>query len=407
MDNFSHHRYLRTLVQSMLAGIGLVAAVVVLADPYDLYGILHAPGVNAIKPVPQHFRNEIKLARAQQVSADQFLVGNSRVEVGFDPDSPQLGGGAYNLGLAGTGTSVAVGQLQYLRSLGVQPRRVVAGIDFHDSLLRPGEREGIWNPPPSPVSAWRWRFETLFSLGALRDAAATFTMQGDGEAETMTARGLNPLQQYAKYVRNDGYYKIFRQRAEESAAMLVRAAGTGLDREGTRRKLRALLEVAVRDNPGAEVHLVVYAYHAQLLAQYEASGLWPRFEEWKMILLEEAEAGRARYPQGRIVLHDFSGFGDFNCEAIPAPGSQGATRWYWEAGHQKPALGEEMLRRMLAPASASASGDFGMAVTAQNWERNRQRIAAERARCAAAQPQLFEEAQQLVARASRRQETGE
>lgn len=402
MDNFSHHGYLRTLALTMLAGIGLVAALVVLADPYDLYGILRAPGVNALKPAPQHFRNEIKLARAQQVSATQFLVGNSRVEVGFDPDSPQLGGGAYNLGLAGTGTSVAIGQLQYLRSLGVQPRRTVAGMDFHDALLRPGEREGTWYPPAQPAAAWRWRFETLFSLGALRAAAATFIMQGDGEAETMTARGLNPLHQYAKYVRNDGYYKIFRQRAEENAAMLTRAAGTGLDREGTRKKLRALLDVAARDNPGAEVHLMVYAYHAQLLALYEASGLWPRFEEWKAILLEEVEAGRARFPQARIVLYDFSGFGDFNCEAIPAPGSQGTTRWYWEAGHQKPALGEEMLQRMLAPAPAAA-GDFGMALTAQNWERNRQRIAAERARCAAAQPELFDEAQQLVARAARPQ----
>lgn len=401
MATISHRSYLRTLAQSMLVGIGLVTALVVLADPYDLFGIVRAPGVNDKKPVPYYFRNEIKLARAQQVDATQFLVGNSRVEVGFDPASPQFGGSAYNLGLAGTGTSVAVGQLAYLRNSGVQPVRVVAGVDFHDSLLRPGERAGVWNTPPMPASSWRWRFETVFSLGAVRAAAATLAMQGNGEAETMTPRGLNPLHEYAGFVRNDGYYKIFRQRAEEGAAMLVQRARHGLDREGARKSVRALLDVSAGDNPGAEVHLLVYAYHAQLLAMYEASGVWPLFEEWKSILQEEAEAARVRHPQARIAVHDFSGFGEFNCEPIPPPGKGGSTRWYWEAGHQKPALGEEMLRRMLT--SQPADG-FGMELTAQSAERNRQRIAAERAQCLASQPGLFAEAQELVARASKQQQ---
>ncbi|XLZ69863.1 hypothetical protein ABT364_25565 [Massilia sp. SR12] len=400
MATLSHRRYLRTLALSLLAGIGLVTALVVVADPYDLFGIVRAPGVNAKKPVPHYFRNEIKLARAQRVAARQFLVGNSRVEVGFDPDSPQFGGSAYNLGLAGTGTTVAVGQLAYLRRSGVRPTRVVAGVDFHDSLLRPGERAGIWNTPPMPAPPWRWRFETTFSLGAVRAAAATLTMQGNDEAESMTPRGLNPLHEYAGFVRHDGYYKIFRQRAEEGAAMLVQRAPYGLDHEGARKSIRALLEVSARDNPGAEVHLLVYAYHAQLLAMYEASGVWPLFEQWKTILQEEAEAGRARYPQARIVVHDFSGFGKFNCEPIPAPGKGGSTRWYWEAGHQKPALGEEMLRRMLAPDAVQGDG-FGMELTAQSAVLNRQRIAAERAQCQASQPGLFGEAQELVARASK------
>jgi hypothetical protein len=143
----------------------------------------------------------------------------------------------------------------------------------------------------------------------------------------------------------------------------------------------------------------VYAYHAQMLALFEASGMWPRFEEWKRIVLEEAQAARARYPQARIVVHDFSGFGEFNCEAIPGPNEKGSTRWYWEAGHQKPALGEEMLRRMLAGAPENG---FGMALSLQNLEQDRQRIAAERATCAAAHPALFAEADELVARAARR-----
>ncbi|WP_426339539.1 hypothetical protein ACN9MZ_25020 [Pseudoduganella sp. S-14] len=400
MSNASHHRYLSQLGLAMLAGLVLVAGVVVLADPYGLYGLVREPGLNAEKPVPQHFRNEIKLSIAQRLGATQFLLGNSRVEVGFDPDSPLLGGSAYNLGLAGTGTMVAAGQLQYLRSFGIKPSRVIAGVDFHDALLAPGQRGGARRVPVAGAGKLGWRVESLFSLAALRDAATTFTMQGDREAETMTERGLNPLNQYVKFARYDGYYKIFRQRAEESAASLVRKAPGDLDREGLRAELRALVDAAASDNPGVDLRLMVYAYHAQMLALFEASGMWPRFEEWKRIVLEEAEAARARYPQAHIVVHDFSGFGEFNCEAIPGPSEKGTTQWYWEAGHQKPALGEEMMRRMLADAP---SNGFGMALTLQNLEQDRQRIAAERASCVAAQPGLFAEASELVARAVRRQ----
>ncbi|KQZ44295.1 hypothetical protein [Duganella sp. Root1480D1] len=400
MSNASHHHYLRKLGLVMLAGVLLVASVVVLADPYGLYGVVRKPGLNADKPVPQYFRNRIKLSGAQRLGATQFLLGNSRVEVGFDPDSPVLGGGAYNLGLAGTGTMVAVGQLQYLRGLGVKPSRVIAGVDFHDALLAPGQKGGVRPVPKAGVESLGWRVESLFSLAALHDAATTFAMQGDREAETMTERGLNPLNQYKKFARYDGYYKIFRQRAEESAASLVRKAPGGLDRDGLRAELRGLFDGAASDNPGVDVRLMVYAYHAQLLALYEASGIWPRFEEWKRIVLEEAEAARGRYPQAHIVVHDFSGFGEFNCETIPGPNEKGSTHWYWEAGHQKPALGEEMLRRMLGGAPESG---FGMALTLQNLEQDRQRIAAERATCAAAHPALFAEAHELVARAASRQ----
>ena len=398
MSNASHHQYLHKLGLAMLTGFLLVAGIVVLADPYALYGVVRKPGLNAEKPVPTRFRNEIKLAGAERLGATQFLLGNSRVEVGLDPDSPLLGGGAYNLGLAGTGTMVAVGQLRHLRSLGVKPTRIIAGVDFHDALLAPGQGGGV-QPPPALAQDWSWRAESLLSLGALRDAAATFAMQGDPEAESMTERGLNPLNQYQKFVRQDGYYKIFRQRAEESAASLVKKAAGDLDRAGLHEELHDLIESAARDNPGVEVHLLVYAYHAQMLALYEASGLWPRFEEWKRIVLEETEAARVHYPQARIVLHDFSGFGEYNCEAIPGPGQHSATRWYWEAGHYKPALGEEMMRRML---SGAAAGNFGMALTSENLELNRQRIAAERNRCAAAQPALFAEAHELVERAAQR-----
>jgi hypothetical protein len=169
-----------------------------------------------------------------------------------------------------------------------------------------------------------------------------------------------------------------------------------------------MLDAVARDNPGVDIHLVIYAYHAQILALFEQSGLWPRFEAWKDILIEEVAAARQRYPQAHIALHDFSGYGYFNCERIPDAGERSNTKWYWEAGHLKSSLGELIMQRMLNPALVPAQlneaerqayQNFGATLEQGTRAANRQRIASERDSCSAANPHLFEDMQLLVASA--------
>lgn len=409
-----HSSYLRWLAFTLLAGCLLAMAFVVVIDPYGLYHVVQRPGMNEVKPSPTRYRNEIKLAAMRHLNAEQILVGNSRIEVGFDPESATLGPRAFNLGLAGTGAITAVGQLEYLRGEGIKPKRLIAGLEFMDALLQPGQRpsKAMRIPQPSPELAWR--FDTVFSLSSLKDALTTLAIQRDGEAETMTGHGFNPLKQYEKFARVDGYYKIFQQRAEESARAAVRKAAGQLDGGAVREELRAMLDAAARDNPGVDVHLVIYAYHAQMLAMFEQSGLWPRFEQWKDILIEEVAAARLRHPQARIALHDFSGYGYFNCESIPGPGERRSTKWYWEAGHLKSSLGEVMMQRMLAPTAVPAQlndaerigfAQFGTVLEASTREANRQRIADERQACSAAHPGVFSDMQTLVTSARQRATT--
>ena len=96
-----------------------------------------------------------------------------------------------------------------------------------------------------------------------------------------------------------------------------------------------------------DVHLIIYPYHAQLMAMFEDAGLLGTMDEWKRMLVREADAARARHPDAHISVWDFSGYGDMRCERIPAPGdTRSVTRWYWEAGHFKSTLGELMLQRI-------------------------------------------------------------
>jgi len=390
--------YLAILALLLAAGAVLLGAFVFVVDPYGLYGVVRRDNFNAVKPGLSRYQNQIKQEHALRRQPRFIILGNSRAEIGFDPRASALAalGAGYNLAIPGTGLATSASQFAQLRQAGVRPRTVIVGMEFIDFLnpaVAPVARPAPAAAAPAHGHAF-WRFDALFSLASVKDAVHTLRIQHDGEAATMSADGFNPLLDYGGHARRDGYHKMFAQRAQESAANLRRKSTRGLATEDFQLLRNFLLAMAATQ---ADVKLVIYPYHAQMLAMFEAAGLWPLFEEWKAQLVQEIGAVRARYPDARISLTDFSGYGAYNCEPIPAANERGtATRWYWEAGHFKKALGDIVLRRVMSPQdSAPDDGQFGMSLDGVSLAQNRERIAQERGSCAAAQPALF--SRQLLA----------
>lgn len=396
---FAH--FIEWMGASVVGGAVLVTVFVILVDPYRIYRLVEISGVNIIKPAPERYQQELKTAAARAVGANVFLMGNSRVEVGLNPDDIEFAGGKrspYNLAVAGSGVGTAHRQFEALR-VANPPSVLVLGVEFLDFLVDQGGAD-LPVQPKGLLERVQWKIDTVFSLNAFLDALKTLQIQHSDEASTMTARGFNPLKEYRGYVRQQGYHSIFRQRAEESAKSigrkphgLVRAnSGTSSDWQ----ELRALLDGAASER--AEIHLVIYPYHAQIMAMFEQAGLWPAFEQWKSLLVREVERTRQMHPGVAVTLWDFSGFGPIQCERIPAKGDlSSAPRWYWEAGHFKSALGDLVLERMLGGGTSStAPAGLGIALDAQSFDENRFRIARERAACAASYPDLFKEVAALI-----------
>jgi len=391
----SYKRFTAWCAAVVGAGVLLVTGCVAVIDPYHLYGFVDSPALNHVKPLPEQYREQIKLAQATAARPDLILLGNSRVEVGLDPDSPQVsahGRTAYNMGLSGTTLTVSERMYAQLRESAAPAAMAVIGVEFLDFLVKPDAAPAP--PAASGPMPWQWRFDTLFSIKSLTDALHTVRLQKATDPETMTARGQTPLRNYNEFARQEGYYAIFQQKAVDNAKNLVRkphnlfVAGTNGSESIAR--LRALLDTMARDR--TEVHLVIYPYHAQLMALFEEAGLQATMEEWKQVLVREADAVRARYPNARISVWDFSGYADMRCERIPGPGdTRTATRWYWEVGHFKSTLGERILQRILGAETA-----FGFRLAADTLDANRQRIAAERAQCASDYPQVFAGAHDLI-----------
>ena len=385
-----------------VAGAGALAcaALVLLVDPYRLYRLAEQPGINQIKTQPERYQKEIKLSGARATAADLFIVGNSRAEIGLDPDYPALSDGGlrpYNLALAGTRIQVAREQLEQLGASGQHARRLIVGAEFLDFPIDPDTPQQPAPPTrfPTLASSLAWRFDALFSIDSVADAIKTLRSQHNPDAPSMTARGFNPLREYQQMARDEGYYALFRQRAQDYAARFKRAPRGLVTRSGSAREFDQLQAVLARGaHDGATVDVVIYPYHAQVMALFEEAGLAPLFEQWKTLLATQVATLRAAHPGARITLWDFSGYAPYQCEAIPAKGDRKAvTRWYWEAGHFKAALGNVMLARMLGNGGDS---DFGTALTPAGIDANRARVARERAACLAANPAVFIEAAALA-----------
>lgn len=394
-------RFLKWSGMVTATGVAACLALVIAADPYRLYRVLERPGFNLVKTQPLRYRNEIKLDGVRAAGADMFIVGNSRAEIGLDPAYPPLaaaGRAPYNLALAGTRIELAHHQLAQLDSKGQHPRHLIVGAEFLDFPVDPKAPQASATPVPTAnaLSELAWRFDTLFSLDSVIDAFKTIRMQDARDAQVMTALGFNPLLEYRTLAREEGYHALFQQRAADYAKRFAKAprglvaAATGSSNEFE--QLRAVVDKGAR--AGARVDVLIYPYHVQIMALLESAGMAPMFEQWKAILARQMETLRAAYPQARITLWDFSGYALYQCEPVPAKGDlTSQTRWYWEAGHFKAELGNIMLDRMLGEAGDQA---FGMVLAPSSLDDNRQRIARERAQCAASSPALFSDMATLL-----------
>ncbi len=391
-------RFLRWFFVALAVTLLVLIALVVIVDPYDLYGLPPISGFNAIKPRPERLQEEIKLTQVRRAHPTALILGNSRAEVGFDPSNAvfaRRGLPAYNMAIPGIPITSSAALLRDALRAGVRPEVIIVGVDFPDFL---SDRDAVVpaSTPanPSRLYALSWRAEALFSLASVIDALRTLLVQRNPEAAVATAQGFNPLAEYNGLVRREGHYALFAQRAQENARRylsLPRALGGPRQESPGMAALKDILETARAQ--GIEVHLVVYPYHAQILYMFEYAGLGTLFEDWKSNLARLAE----RSP--RTTLWDFSGFGSRACERIPGPRDKATrTKWYWEAGHFKASLGNLMLERVLGV--SPTTGDFGMRVDTASVAANRTRIARERQACETAYPELNKQTRELMRKVS-------
>jgi hypothetical protein len=375
--------YLTWLGGTFFALTCLAVALGVAVDPYRMYATPTVPGWTALKPRINNQTGIAKTYQLERVRPATLLLGNSRVEIGFDPESPSWPATAYpifNAAVAGgdLGTSLLMlRDADAVRALDT----IMLGLDFLDFLQKPSDpaspqgpvgpnerrllvdRDGHPNPE-RPLQIWRDRIGTTLTIDAVLDALATPFDQDPETSTTMTPLGFNPLHEYRVFAARQGYYELFAQKNAIYRRQYQRYPKPDFLeplRYASFRQLQAIVALATAQ--AEHLILFIHPYHADYLDMLHDVGLWQSFENWKRALAKFVDnPGPA--VQSTVQLFDFSDYNEFTTERVP-PSTDRHTimRWYWEAGHYKPALGEEMLETMLG-----GVGRFGFVLTSTTVE---------------------------------------
>nr|MBL8410114.1 hypothetical protein [Dechloromonas sp.] len=363
------HAYLRWFLATLVALVLLVGAFNILIDPQGVFGSPRFGGLNAIKPYLDHHRELARWQAALRLCASAGIFGNSRAEIGLDPENPLFAAAgltAFNHAIPGSPGLTAYRQINWLRNAGCMPRTIVLGVEFFDFLggSKPLPRSAFENPAP-PRADTAYLAETVFSIAGLRDSVGTIRLQRAKHPAMLTDRGFNPLYNYIEEVTENGHYVLFRQRANENARNWVRRAPRLRLEEGSISSDEQSLDaaLAMASAAGSTAYLVIYPYHAQIRLMIERLGLGEVFAEWKRSVVDLAvnHLGHG----GHIEVWDFSGLGPETTEAIPPRGDRRTQlRYYWEAGHFKKELGNLIIGRLLGQ-----SGEFGIRLDQHNIDR--------------------------------------
>jgi hypothetical protein len=192
------------------------------------------------------------------------------------------------------------------------------------------------------LQIWRDRIATTLTFDALSDSFLTILDQDPATTVTMTKSGFNPLHEYNLYARRTGYYGLFLAKAKDYQEQYSRydiPDFSKADRLVNFRDLAAIVVLA--HDHGIQLIFFTQPYHAVYLEMLHHLGLWSSFGQWKRSVTQfSAAAG--------VPLYDFAEYDSFTTEQVPSPGdTTKEMHWYWEPGHYKEALGDEMLHRMI------------------------------------------------------------
>lgn len=383
VDTKTHKRFLSILATSFVLVCLGAAGFNYLVDPYGLFGSRRIAGFNEIKPTATERVRVTKPYMASRAKPKVVIGGNSRPEIGLDPQSvcwPGAGQPVFNAAIPGADVFMQVRYVQHAVELG-KAQRILFGVDFLDFLVDSTKATGKvdWERHAKSYDG-RLRAESgtqsgtsvsllqaedmlggLFSMVALGDSITTLAAQGDPLAATRREDGFNPALDYLPIIRNEGQAVLFMQKNAEVKKRLQQDDLGILDIDGGQTlpllALRRLLQWA--KSRDVEVVLFVNPYHSDYLLQIEASGKWPLLEEWKRQLAVAAD-------EYAVPLWDFNAFDPYSTESPPSRNDrQSILKWYWEPAHYRQELGDLMLAAMLAR-PCGLHGDlphFGVRIT--------------------------------------------
>jgi hypothetical protein len=376
-------RFLLSWVGCLVVVLGVVAAVNLAVDPYDVFGSARIAKLNQFKPRAKNHSMLAKTYQVERVRPVTVLLGSSRVHIGMDASDPAWpaemlpvynyaipGGYATSSGLSNLREAAATGRL----------KNAIVFLDFQSffdeetrsAMLTEDDRRYQLAPDgrPNPARPWQVlndRILALLTMGALVDSMSTVAMQSQHTVLDLAKDGSSTEADFINAARSDGMHALFAQKTAFEVERAASLARTMAGRKGPLPNLEIVARLITFSRAhGIRLIIAIAPSHMESLELYWRDGLWPRMEQLKT----ELAAVVAREGAGEVALWDFSDYSIYAIEPVPPEGDfRTQTRWFWESTHFHKALGHLLIQRI----AGGGSSGYGVMLTPANVaERNRQ-----------------------------------
>ncbi|MFO1432179.1 MAG: hypothetical protein U1F76_18880 [Candidatus Competibacteraceae bacterium] len=391
--------FLKYLGATFIIMMSCIGGIDYLVDPYGLFGSPRIDGFNALKPAAGESARIIKPYQVIRAKPRTLIVGNSRPEMGLDPDHrcwPSDMRPVYSMTIPGSSVYMQIRYAQHALTTN-SIRTVLLAVDFLDFLTMPGIEKDPFEWPPAATEfenrlqinamgrrnhnffrqSFKDYFSATFSLNALNSSLSTFFVNRvDSNTSTRTELGFNPAKDYLKIIYSEGQYVLFKQKNNQVINQLL-GHDWSIYHKGFlwSAELEALRQF-IKYAKARKIKLTVFInpYHADYLNSIQQTSQWPLFEEWKRAITKLVNE------QEGVELWDFSGFNRYTVEEPPgADNTHTVMQWFWEPAHYRKELGDKMLARMLADQGcAEEDREFGTLLSADNIEQQLARFRSQR-----------------------------
>lgn len=385
-------RFVRALLLTFISLVAITGVINYVVDPYDTYQTFDIEGINSSKPAIYTNNSAAKAQLIKRIKPVSLVLGNSRSEVGINPQSKYWSNAGYprfNFSQASTEMQDVLSFLKYANSV----QKVSHLLITTDFLMFKAERitskrkkrrrknmiEHFYSDSPVSVG----KFRSLFSLDALKASLYTLGIQKGDKDYRYMRNGMRSYRILEKEQMRNGHNRMF-DKSEDyfvqnkfykkpDNGLYLKASKNGVS-PGLE-ALKEIIDIGIRND--IQITFIISPVHVRMLEMIAKNKNWQEFENWKRAVTRIIhEANQNRPAEKHYVLWDFSGYNTITTEAVPKHGDTATKmKWYWEASHYKEETGDLMLMKIFGhKLPSTVPDDFGVKLTNNNIERHIDKI---------------------------------
>lgn len=376
-------KYISTYFTSFAIVLFSIAIFSWFIDPFGMYWSTQIEKINNVKPEAGKRSRITKAYQVNNIKPQILIVGNSRVEMGLDPNNKHFAGKeVYNQGMPGAGIAMQVDYAIDAIKNNESIEQLLVGVDFLDFLLTRQQVENFRTKKNLPsknaydfrlisqdidnfsnVARAKEKIAMIFSLDAFRASINTIFQQ-TALASSITSNGFNTALSYVGIMNSEGIKPLFKQKLQEISTRLKAKHWSIKAQENAPYSpifshLTRLIEIARQKN--IKVTFFINPYHFSYLHTLADDGQWQNFQLWKRTLFQHLN----QLQGDDLKLWDFSGTSDFVNEAVPQANPKQQMKWFWEPAHYRKELGDILLETLLTEKHGRRI-DFGIKLTEEN-----------------------------------------